>query len=101
MDGDAALTLSLASIPCQAENDAQIIDLWLHGRSAETQKAYRKAVRRFQAVVGKPLAHVTLRDFQAYVDQLQGAPDSKRLAVASMKSLYGFASKVGYLRFNV
>jgi integrase/recombinase XerD len=57
--------------------------------------------KRFMASVNKPLPQVTLRDFQAHVDQLQGAPDSKRLAVAALKSLFSFASKVGYLRFNV
>lgn len=90
-----------ASVSRQADDDTQLIDLWLHGRSIHTQLAYRKDVERFTTFVGKPLVQVTLGDFQAFVDQLQGAPASRRLAVAAMKSLFSFATKVGYLRFNV
>ena len=85
----------------QAENDTQLIDLWLHGRSAETKLAYRKNVRRFLDFVGKPLPQVTLRELQAFVDQLTGAAASRRLAIAALKSLFSFGSKITYLRFNI
>ena len=85
----------------QADNDEQLIDLWLFGRCARTKAAYQRDVARFRAFVLKPLPTVTLRDFQMYVESLNGATASKRLAVASLKSLYSFAMKIGYLRFNV
>ena len=36
-----------------------------------------------------------------YVESLIGATASKRLAVASLKSLFSFAMKIGYIRFDV
>jgi integrase/recombinase XerD len=93
--------LSAASLSPQAENEAQLIELWLHGRSVHTQLSYRKDVGRFLTFVGKPLPQVMLREFQAFVDQLQGAPSSRRLAIAAVKSLFSFAAKIGYIRFNV
>jgi integrase/recombinase XerD len=97
----APILPNVAPLSCQAEDDAQLIELWLHGRSAETQAAYRKNVRRFMTFIGKPLSQVTLREFQAFVDQLTGAPATRRLAVAAVKSLFSFASKIGYIWFNV
>jgi integrase/recombinase XerD len=40
--------------------DAQLVDLWLHGRSPHTRRAYRADVDRFRAFVVKPLPTVTL-----------------------------------------
>jgi integrase/recombinase XerD len=85
----------------QADNDEQLIDLWVFGRCARTKAAYQRDVARFRAFVLKPLPTVTLRDFQMFVESLIGATASKRLAVASLKSLFSFAMKIGYLRFNV
>jgi integrase/recombinase XerD len=87
--------------PDQADNDAQLIELWLHGRSVHTQAAYRTDVNRFFQFVGKPLPQVILRDLQMFVDSLTGAVSSRRRAISSLKSLFSFALRVGYLRFSV
>jgi hypothetical protein len=39
-------------IPAQADTDAQLISLWLHGRSAGTARAYAADVRGFLAQCG-------------------------------------------------
>ena len=89
------------SVSAQAETDTQLLEMWLHGRSDHTQLAYRKDAERFFQFVGKSLQQVILRDFQQYVDSLNGAVASKRRAIASLKSLFSFGLKLGYLRFSV
>ena len=89
--------------PRQAENDAHLIELWLaRSRSAHTRRAYRRIADRFAAAVGdRPFASVTLGDIQAYAAGLDHlAEASQAQAVAAVKSLFGFAVKIGYLRFN-
>jgi integrase/recombinase XerD len=85
----------------QADNDAQLIELWLHGRTAHTKAAYHRDVTRFFGFVAKPLVKIELLDFQGFTDSLEGATASKRRVIASLKSLFGFAMKIGYLHFNV
>jgi integrase/recombinase XerD len=49
-----------------------------------------------------PLASLRLEDLYAFEDTLLGlAPSSRRRIVASVKSLLGFAVRLGYLAFNV
>lgn len=86
----------------QADNDEQVIRLWLHEKSEKTQLAYSNDVKRFLDFVGKPLNAVTIGDIQAFVDSLSDyAPASKTRMTASVKSLFSYAHKIGYLRFNV
>lgn len=91
-------------IPRQAATDAQLIALWLHGRSINTQQAYEADVRRFLDHVGKPLHQITLGDLQAYADKLEAdqlAPASRCRKLAAIKSLFAFGHKIGYLQFDV
>ena len=57
-----AATEALLPAPAQpqAHSDAQLIEIWLHGRSSHTQRAYAADIARFRAGAGKPLAAVTL-----------------------------------------
>ena len=85
----------------QASTDSQLIALWLHGKSEHSQAAYGSDVRRFLDFTCKPLQAVTLGDLQAFNDSLDGAQNTKRRIVSSIKSLYTFGQKLGYLQFNV
>lgn len=86
----------------QANDDNQVIGLWLHGKSEKTQIAYSNDVKRFLDFVGKPLNAVTIGDIQAFTDSLADySPASKNRMTASVKSLFTYAHKIGYLRFNV
>jgi integrase/recombinase XerD len=92
------------SIPRQAETDSQVIQLWIHGRSPHTQRAYQKDVQDFLDNVSKPLHNITLGDLQKYSDQLHAknmAPASCRRKLAAIKSMFGFAHRIGYLGFDV
>jgi integrase/recombinase XerD len=92
-----------AALVPQADSDARLLVLWLHGRSPATQRAYRADAEAFLAFAAKPLRAVTLGDLQAYADQLAAtqAPASQARRLAAVKSLCGFAHRLGYLPFDV
>jgi integrase/recombinase XerD len=58
------------AMPSQADTDAQVVALWIHGRSRHTQRAYRTNAERFLVFASKPLAQVSLGDIQAFADSL-------------------------------
>jgi integrase/recombinase XerD len=88
-------------IPTQADNDDQLIGMWLHGRPATTVRAYLTDIAKMRAFVNKPLRSITLGDLQAFVDSLTLKPSSVRRTVNAVKSLFAFGQKLGYLRFDV
>ena len=91
-----------AIMPAQADTDSQLIALWLHGRPAGTQRQYKAAVAALVGFVAKPLQTVGLADLQSFVDSLAALGDnSRKRIVASVKSLFTFGQKLGYLQFNV
>jgi hypothetical protein len=59
LGSDDASPASLPARPRQAEDDAQAVALWLHGRPARTAREYRREVGTFLAAVGTPLGAVT------------------------------------------
>jgi integrase/recombinase XerD len=91
----------LAAAPRAAATDDQLVELWLHGRSRHTQRAYRADSERFRSFVAKPLAMVTLGDLQAFADSLSGKPSSRSRTLAAVKSLLAFGQRTGYLALNV
>jgi integrase/recombinase XerD len=85
----------------QAENDHQVLAMWLHGRPVTTHRAYAHEVQGLLAVIGKPLAQITLGDLQGYFSGLESlAPASRARAINAVKSLFKFAQRIGYLQFN-
>lgn len=89
-------------LPRQAETDAQLIKLWLHGRSRHTQRAYLADATELLGFVQKPLSRITLGDIQAFGDSLDGlATASQHRKLAAVKSLLAFAHRLGYLPFDV
>ena len=86
----------------QADGDATLLRLWLHGRPGTTARAYAADARRFLAFVGKPLPGATLGDLQAYADSLDGlATATRQRRLAAVKSLLAFGHRLGYLPFDV
>jgi integrase/recombinase XerD len=83
-------------------SDAQLLALWLHGRSPHTARAYRADATRLLAGAGKPLAEVTLADLQVFADSLGDlAPASRYRTLSAVKSLLAFGHRLGYLGFDV
>jgi len=96
-------------------NTAQLVSLWLHGKTAQTQRAYEYDARCFIAFLTNQspdltrladwdLRQVALNEVQAFEDFLeeQGlSPSSRARRLAAIKSLLSFGQKIGYLDFNV
>ena len=97
----ALVTTQPQTIAPQADTDNGLIALWLHGKSPHSQRAYLADVERFLAHVTKSLQAVTLADLQSFVDTLDGSDNTRKRVVSSVKSLYTFGQKLGYLQFNV
>lgn len=92
----------IPQLPTQATNDAAFIEMWLHGKSEKTQRAYRADIARFNAFVEKPLQSVTLADVQSFIDSLENLkPSSQSRTIAAVKSALSFAHRTGYIAFNV
>jgi integrase/recombinase XerD len=80
----------------------QLLEIWLHGRSAHTRRAYRADVARFSRQAGKPFEQVTLSDLQIFADSLDDlAPASRYRVLSSVKSLFAFGHRLGFLAFDV
>jgi integrase/recombinase XerD len=80
--------------------DAELVDLWLHGKSPNTIRAYGDDVAAFRRFTGKPLRATYLSDLQRYADSLVGAPATRGRRLKTLKSLLSFATRMGYLPFN-
>ncbi len=88
----------------QADDDLHLLNLWLHGKSAHTQEAYRRDVDQFIDFADLPLTKVRLTHFWDWADHLRKselAPNSQARKLASVKSLFSFGHRIGYLEFNV
>ena len=91
----------LLSVP-QASSDEQLIEIWLHGRSLHTQRAYRADVERFRSRAGKPFRQLTLAGLQQFADSLRDlAPASRYRTLSAVKSVLAFGHRIGYLPFDV
>jgi site-specific recombinase XerD len=81
-----------------------IINLWLHGKSQHSQRAYRRDVLDFFTWCGgKDLDKITLNDLQQFVNAL-GYQGYKQATItrkmAALKSLFSFAQKTGLIKIN-
>ena len=79
----------------QATSDGHLIELWVHGRSRHTQRAYEADARRFMAFVQKPLGSVTLGDLVEFSKTLQSlSTASQYRTLSSVKSLLAFGHRI-------
>ena len=87
-----------------AETDVRLVELWLRDKSPETGKAYVRDLERFfDFSSGKSLSSVTLWDLQEFAEfvSVLVAPATAARRLSTLKSLFSFANKVGYLPYNV
>jgi len=82
-----------------ARDDDHLVDLWLNGRPATTQRAYRLVARQLLSHLS--LREATVADLVAWIDSLEGQPATKSRKVATAKSLFGYAHRTGYCLFNI
>ncbi|TBR56653.1 integrase [Westiellopsis prolifica IICB1] len=82
--------------------NTELVDLWLHGKSANTVDGYRRYAERFFRHIGnKALSECTLMDIQMWSITLGGSNNSKRVAVGAIKSLFSFAKQLGVISSNL
>ncbi|WP_099068893.1 tyrosine-type recombinase/integrase [Nostoc linckia] len=84
--------------------DQTLVEMWLHNRPDSTQEAYRRDVDNFFGFVAKSLQQVSLEELQAYstsLDEQDLKPATIRRKLNAIKSLFTFATKLNYTRFNV
>lgn len=94
----------MSNIISRASDDAMLIEMWLHGRPLGTQVNYRRDVRALLDFTGKSLAQIALEDLQAYASRIDAQNlkgSTKRCKLNAIKSLFSFATKLNYVRFNV
>jgi len=87
-----------------AETDARLIELWLKDKAPETKRQYAQDLERFfHFTGGKPLSSDTLSDLQEFAGfvSVLVAPATAARMLSTLKSLFSFAHKVGYLPYNV
>jgi integrase/recombinase XerD len=97
----AISTTGVAAAP-EPSSDDRLIEIWLHGRSPHTQRAYAADVARLRAHARKPLAALTLADLQSFADAVaEFAPATRYRALSAVKSLVAFGHRLGYLPFDV
>ena len=88
----------------QADDDAHLVRLWLHGKSTNTRDAYERDLRAFVDFADAPLARLTLQHVQDWTDALEDAglaPSTRARKLSAVKSLLSFGHKLGYLIYNV
>jgi site-specific recombinase XerD len=88
----------------QADNDAQVIEIWAERVRGHTAHAYRADAGRLLAFLdGTPLRAVSVADLQEFCRSrsLKHLSESSRVrVVSSIKSLFAFAHKLGYIPFD-
>src|SRR6266567_7770349 len=84
------------------DTDTTLIDMWLQGLPAGTQRGYRREIRDLLEYTGKHLHEISVFDLQAYErDRLMGKADSTRgRAIAAIKSLYKRLRQSGLIMVN-
>jgi integrase/recombinase XerD len=108
----------LPSQPQQATTDHQLIDLWLFNKSPKTQEVYSLDIKEFLVFTQKPLQQTILQDLQNYYTHLETKTilkktklgefverkleiRSRKRKLAAIKSLFSFATKLGYIQFDI
>ncbi len=91
-------------VASQADDDIHLINLWLRGKSLNTQEAYRRDITQFVDHVDLPLGRVKLQHFWDWADHLEASglvPATIARKLAALKSLFSFGHRIGYLTYNV
>ena len=102
-----------ATVGTNARDDRELMEVWLKSHqdsSPHTLTLYRRIGERFLDALTANGVHMrvaTVEDVQRAIDTLRVKPDgtpikasSVNTYIASVKSLLGFAHKVGYTRFS-
>ena len=87
-------------------SDTALINLWISSKGSEqTRTAYKQSIQDFFSYVGvTALSAITANDIESYKQNLADNSYSNstiRLRLAAIKSLLNYASRTGYIQYNV
>ena len=86
-----------------AQGDRALVRFWISQKAKTTQNTYITASRQFLEFTGKELKEVMVEDILLWLEsfQLRGASQNTvNNKLGSIKSLFSFGVKTGYLRAN-
>ncbi|WP_168210678.1 tyrosine-type recombinase/integrase [Persicimonas caeni] len=84
--------------------DNALIELWLSQKAQTTQRTYRLDVGQALGFIDRPLHEIKLEhlvEWSGELDDRGYAESTQATKLAALRSLFTFAHRVGYLRFNV
>ncbi|EFH81628.1 tyrosine-type recombinase/integrase [Ktedonobacter racemifer] len=96
MTSQAARSLLLVN-----PNDANLINTWLHDKAQTTQRAYRRFAYEYLTALGKPFQMIAPLELKQYAMSLEGDAGTVAYRVNALKSLYSYATKLGYIQVNL
>jgi integrase/recombinase XerD len=81
--------------------DERVVSMWLvRFDSPNTRRAYARDAASMLSFVGKPIDKITYPDVDDWMSSLTGSAASRRRQLCAIRSLFAFAMRIGYLRFN-
>jgi integrase/recombinase XerD len=87
-----------------AQSDQLLLQTWLYGKAAKTQRAYLHEIARFYTFSQKSFVDLQVQDVQAYMlsDTIRPLKESSQArALAAIKSICSFGARQRMLPFNV
>lgn len=85
-------------------DDAMLLEMWAkHSRrsdSGNTEATYRRTAAAFLRDIGKPIQAIIYGDLADWARSLDGAINTRRTKINTVKSLFAFARRLGYIRIN-
>lgn len=85
-----------------ATHDDQVLAMWLADKSPSTAEVYQASYRQFCQLIPKPLLSITLEDlmyWRYYVKESYKVTTANK-KLSTVKSLFSFASGIGYIPLN-
>lgn len=103
MSTDLIIAPAPSPMQIQATNDDHLINLFVNTRRGpRTRVLYEYTIRRYREQVSKPIRETTMDDLMAYAATLEHyRSGTQKQRLATIKSLFTFAHKIGYVAFNV
>src|SRR5260221_6225609 len=83
------------------DDDVKLINMWLYGKSSYTVRNYSQAINGLLTHVDKPIRSIGLFDAQEYLNTLDCSAATLALATNAIKSLFTFATELGYTTVNI
>ena len=81
--------------------DEHLVKLWLSGRPVTTRRVYLAEATSFLDFLANGLRSATTADVLVYAESITGASANRGRRISTLKSLLGFAAKVGYTSTNI